>query len=68
LAIVDSSNPRTETSDVLIAANRINANNRQNTSTEGDLERIPLAKPRASMIAPSEPKMRVRTDHFEEYQ
>jgi parallel beta-helix repeat protein len=41
LAIVDPFNPRTETSDVLIAANRIEANNRPNTSTEGDLERIP---------------------------
>jgi parallel beta-helix repeat protein len=41
LAIVDPFNPRTETSDVLIAANRINANNRPNTSTEGDLARLP---------------------------
>jgi parallel beta-helix repeat protein len=41
LAIVDPFNPRTETSDVLIATNHINANNRPNTSTEGDLERIP---------------------------
>jgi len=41
LAIVDPGNPRTETSDVLIAANRIEANNRENTSTEGDLESIP---------------------------
>jgi parallel beta-helix repeat protein len=41
LAIVDPFNPRTKTSDVLIATNRIDANNRPNTSTEGDLERIP---------------------------
>jgi parallel beta-helix repeat protein len=41
LAIVDPFNPRTETSDVLIAANRIEGNNRTNTSTEGDLEMIP---------------------------
>jgi parallel beta-helix repeat protein len=41
LAIVDPFNPRTATSDVLIAANRIEGNNRPNTSTEGDLERIP---------------------------
>jgi parallel beta-helix repeat protein len=40
-AIVDPFNPRTETSDVLIATNRIDANNRPNTSTEGDLARIP---------------------------
>jgi parallel beta-helix repeat protein len=41
LAIVDPGNPRAETSDVLIAANRISANNRPNTSTEGDLQSIP---------------------------
>jgi parallel beta-helix repeat protein len=41
LSIVDPFSPRTETSDVLIAANRIGSNNRPNTSTEGDLERIP---------------------------
>jgi parallel beta-helix repeat protein len=41
VAIVDPGNPRTETSDVLIARNRIENNNRPNTSTEGDLERIP---------------------------
>ena len=41
LAIVDPFNPRTETSDVLIATNRVDANNRPNTSTEGDLARIP---------------------------
>lgn len=41
LAIVDPFNPRTETSNVLIAANRIYANNRPNTSTDGDLARLP---------------------------
>jgi parallel beta-helix repeat protein len=41
LAIVDPFNPRTETSNVLIAANRINANNRPNTSTDEDLARLP---------------------------
>src|SRR5262249_27812573 len=41
LAIVDPFNPRPETNDVLIATNRIDANNRPNTSTEGDLESIP---------------------------
>jgi parallel beta-helix repeat protein len=41
LAIVDPFNPRTETSDVLIAANRIDANNRPNTSMVGDLSMLP---------------------------
>src|SRR5712671_4293690 len=41
LAIVDPFNPRTETSDVLIASNRIDNNNRTNTSTDEDLARIP---------------------------
>jgi parallel beta-helix repeat protein len=41
LAIVDPFNPRTETSNVLIANNRINANNRPNTSTDEDLARLP---------------------------
>jgi parallel beta-helix repeat protein len=41
LTIVDPFNPRTQTRDVLIAANRIESNNRPNTSTEGDLESIP---------------------------
>ncbi len=41
LAIVDPFNPRTETSNVLIAANRINDNNRPNTSRDEDLARLP---------------------------
>jgi parallel beta-helix repeat protein len=59
LAIVDASNPRTETSDVLIAANRINANNRQNTSTEGDLEQIPSG---AGILIVGSDNVRVRTN------
>src|SRR5262249_1179024 len=59
LAIVDASNPRTETSDVLIAANRINANNRQNTSMEGDLERIPSG---AGILIVGSDNVRVRNN------
>jgi hypothetical protein len=39
LAIVDPFNPRTETSDVLITANRIEANNRANTSMDAPVRR-----------------------------
>src|SRR5262249_10334602 len=59
LAIVDASNPRTETSDVLIAANRIKVNNRQNTSTEGDLERIPSG---AGILIVGSDNDRIRTN------
>jgi parallel beta-helix repeat protein len=59
LAIVDPFNPRTETSDVLIAANRINANNRPNTSTEGDLERIPSG---AGILIVGSDNVRIRTN------
>jgi parallel beta-helix repeat protein len=41
LAIVDPDNPRTETSNVLIAANTIKRNNRPNTSTDLDLAILP---------------------------
>jgi len=59
LAIVDPFNPRTETSDVLIAANRIEANNRPNTSTEGDLERIPSG---AGILIVGSDNVRIRTN------
>ena len=59
LAIVDPFNPRTETSDVLIAANRIDANNRPNTSTEGDLERIPYG---AGILIVGSDNVRIRTN------
>ena len=41
LAIVDPLNPRIETSDGLIEKNTVTNNNLPNTSTEGDLNRIP---------------------------
>jgi parallel beta-helix repeat protein len=59
LAIVDPFNPRTETSDVLIATNRIDANNRPNTSTEGDLARIPSG---AGVLIVGSDNVRVRTN------
>ena len=59
LAIVDPFNPRTETSDVLIAGNRIDANNRPNTSTEGDLQRIPSG---AGVLIVGSDNVRVRTN------
>ena len=59
LAIVDPFNPRTETSDVLIATNRIDANNRPNTSTEGDLARIPSG---AGVLIVGSDNVRVRAN------
>jgi parallel beta-helix repeat protein len=59
LAIVDPFNPRTETSDVLIAMNRIDANNRPNTSTEGDLARIPSG---AGVLIVGNDNVRVRAN------
>jgi parallel beta-helix repeat protein len=59
LAIVDPFNPRTQTSDVLIAANRIEANNRPNTSTEGDLERIPAG---AGILIVGSDNVRIRAN------
>ena len=59
LAIVDPFNPRTQTSDVLIAANRIEANNRPNTSTEGDLERIPAG---AGILIVGSDNVKIRTN------
>jgi parallel beta-helix repeat protein len=41
LAIVDPLNPRIETSDGLIEKNTVTNNNLSNTSTEGDIGRIP---------------------------
>ena len=59
LAIVDADNPRTETSDVLIAGNSINANNRPNTSTDEDLARIPAG---AGVLIVGSDHVRVRTN------
>ena len=59
LAIVDASNPRTETSDVLIASNRINNNNRTNTSTDEDLARIPSG---AGVLIIGSDHVRIRTN------
>src|SRR5215813_3686940 len=59
LAIVDPFNPRTETSDVLIAANRITANNRPNTSMEGDLQSIPSG---AGILIVGSDNVRIRTN------
>ena len=61
LAIVDPFNPRTQTSDVLIAGNRINSNNRRNTSTEGDLQRIPSG---AGVLIVGSDNVRVRTNEI----
>jgi parallel beta-helix repeat protein len=59
LAIVDPFNPLTQTSDVVIAENRINANNRPNTSTEGDLQRVPSG---AGVLIVGSDNVRVRTN------
>jgi parallel beta-helix repeat protein len=59
LAIVDASNPRTETSDVLIASNRIDNNNRTNTSTDEDLARIPSG---AGVLIVGSDHVRIRTN------
>lgn len=59
LAIVDPFNPRTQTSDVVIAANKIEANNRPNTSTEGDLARIPSG---AGILTVGSDNVRIRTN------
>jgi parallel beta-helix repeat protein len=61
LAIVDPFNPLTETSDVLIATNRIDANNRPNTSTQGDLERIPSG---AGILIVGSDNVRIRTNEM----
>jgi hypothetical protein len=44
---------------VLIAANRIDTNNRQNTSTEGDLARIPAG---AGILIVGSDNVRIRTN------
>jgi parallel beta-helix repeat protein len=59
LAIVDPFNPRTETSEVLIATNRITANNRPNTFTDGDLARIPSG---AGVLIVGSDHVRIRTN------
>jgi parallel beta-helix repeat protein len=59
LAIVDPGNPRTQTSDVLIAANRITANNRPNTSSEGDLASIPAG---AGILIVGSDNVKIRTN------
>ena len=59
LAIVDPFNPRTETSDVIIATNRIDANNRPNTSTEGDLASIPSG---AGILVVGSDNVRIRAN------
>jgi len=59
LAIVDPFNPRTETRDVLITRNRIDANNRPNTSKVGDLQRIPSG---AGVLIVGSDNVRVRSN------
>jgi len=59
LAIVDASNPRTETSDVLIASNRIANNNRPNMSMEGDLAMIPSG---AGVLIVGSENIRIRSN------